>query len=49
MDKWAAIFLIALTGFMFGPVVVAEFTVSQCKTEAIKQGMSAEDILKLCK
>lgn len=49
MDKWATIFLIVLVVGMFSPVVVNEHSKSVCKVEAIKAGMSADDILKLCK
>ena len=49
MDKWVAILLMVLVLAMFSPVVVSESTKNTCKTEAIKAGMSAEDIIKLCK
>ncbi len=49
MDKWVSILLICLCVGMFAPVIVTENAKSTCKTEAIKAGMSADDILKLCK
>lgn len=49
MDKWVAILLIAFVVGIFSPVVVSEHSKSVCKIEAIKAGMSADDILKLCK
>jgi hypothetical protein len=49
MDKWATIFLMVLVVGMFSPVIVSENAKGNCKTEAIKAGMSADDILKLCK
>ncbi len=49
MDKWVAILLMVLVVGMFSPMVVMENTKSTCKIEAIKAGMSADDIIKLCK
>ena len=49
MDKWVAILLIGLVIGMFSPIMVSEHSKGQCKIEAIKAGMSADDILKLCK
>ena len=49
MDKWVAILLMAFIVGVFSPVVVNEYSKSVCKVEAIKAGMSADDILKLCK
>jgi hypothetical protein len=49
MDKWMVILLIAIVAGMFSPVIVSEHTKGQCKTEAIRAGMPADDILKLCK
>ena len=49
MDKWLVILLMAFIVGMFSPVVVSEYSKSTCKVEAIKAGMSADDILKLCK
>jgi hypothetical protein len=49
MDKWLAILLIGLVCGMFSPVIVSEHAKSQCKIEAIKANMPADDIVKLCK
>ena len=49
MDKWLTIFLMVLVVGMFSPVIVSEHTKGECKIEAIKAGMPADDILKLCK
>ena len=49
MDKWFVILLICLVFGMFSPVIVMEHNKGQCRTEAIKAGMPADDILKLCK
>jgi hypothetical protein len=47
--RWIAILFISLVTVMFAPLVVSEYSKGQCKTEAIKAGMPADDILKLCK
>ncbi len=49
MDKWWTILFIAFIVGMFSPVIVSESAKSTCKVEAIKAGMSADDIIKLCK
>ena len=49
MDKWVAILLIGLVIGMFSPIMVSEYNKGQCKIEAIKAQMPADDILKLCK
>lgn len=49
MDKWMCILLIGLVVGMFSPVIVSEHTKGQCKIEAIKAGMPADEIIKLCK
>jgi hypothetical protein len=49
MDKWVAILLMVLVAGMFSPIVVTETTKNSCKIEAIKAGMPADEILKLCK
>ena len=49
MDKWFVLLLIAIVFGMFSPVIVSEHNKGQCRTEAIKAGMSADEILKLCK
>ena len=42
------IFLMVLVVGMFSPVIVSESTKKECKIEAIKANMPADDILKLC-
>ena len=49
MDKWVAILLIGLVIGMFSPIIVSEHTKGECKIEAIKAGMPADEIIKLCK
>jgi len=49
MDKWVAILLIGLVVGMFSPIIVSEHTKGECKIEAIKAGMPADEIIKLCK
>jgi len=49
MDKWMCILLIGIVFGMFSPVIVSEHTKGQCKIEAIKAQMPADDIVKLCK
>lgn len=48
MDKWSSIFLICLVLGMFSPVIVSEHSKGQCRAEAIKAQMPADDIIKLC-
>ena len=49
MDKWMMIFLMVLVVGMFSPVIVSENGKKECRIEAIKANMPADDILKLCK
>lgn len=49
MDKWMCILLIGIVFGMFSPVIVSEHNKGQCRIEAIKAGMPADDIQKLCK
>jgi hypothetical protein len=49
MDKWMVILLSVFIFGMFSPVIVTEYSKSQCKLEAIKAHMPADDIVKLCK
>jgi hypothetical protein len=48
MDKWTVIGIIAFIVGMFSPVLVTESNRGHCKTEAIRAGMPADDIIKLC-
>ena len=47
--KWIAILCIGLAVAMFSPIIFMERGKSECRIEAIKAGMSADDIVKLCK
>lgn len=49
MDKWLSICLIGLVVGMFSPIIFMERGKAECKIEAIKSGMPADEILKLCK
>jgi hypothetical protein len=49
MDKWLTICIIGLVFGMFSPVIMSEYGKKECRIEAIKAQMPADDILKLCK
>jgi hypothetical protein len=49
MDKWVTILLMVVVVGMFSPVIFMERGKSECRIEAIKAQMPADDILKLCK
>jgi hypothetical protein len=49
MDKWIAICVVGVIVGMFSPLIFMERGKSECRIEAIKAGMPADDILKLCK
>ena len=48
MDKWTTIMLVAFCVAMFSPVAIHEYTVSQCRIEAIKAGVEADKINTAC-
>jgi hypothetical protein len=48
MDKWFTILMIAFIVGMFSPVIVSEYGKKECRIEAIKVQMPADDIIKLC-
>jgi len=48
MDKWMSICLIFVVFGMFSPVIFMERGKTECRVEAIKAQMSADDIIKLC-
>jgi hypothetical protein len=48
MDKWMSICLIFFVFGMFSPVIVTEYGKKECRIEAIKAHMPADDIIKLC-
>lgn len=49
MDKWIAILCVGLAVAMFSPLIFMERGKSECRIEAIKAQMPADDIIKLCK
>jgi uncharacterized membrane protein YeaQ/YmgE (transglycosylase-associated protein family) len=49
MDKWIAIMIVGVIVGMFAPLMVMEYEKGNCRIEAIRAGMPADDILKLCK
>ena len=49
MDKWIAICVVGVTVGMFSPLIFMERGKSECRIEAIKAQMPADDIIKLCK
>jgi len=48
MDKWLSICLIGLVVGMFSPIIFMERGKTECRIEAIKAQMPADDIIKLC-
>ena len=46
--KWVAIGIIGLMTALMSPIAIQEYSKTECKLTAIKQNMSADDILKLC-
>ena len=49
MDKWIAICVVGVIVGMFSPLIFMERGKSECRIEAIKAQMPADDIIKLCK
>lgn len=49
MDKWMCILLVGIVFGMFSPVVMMEYGKKECRIEAIKAQMPADEIIKLCK
>ena len=49
MDKWLAIVIIGVAVGMVSPVFVMEHGKKECRIEAIKAHMPADEIIKLCK
>jgi len=49
MDKWVAICVVGVIVGMFSPLIFMERGKSECRIEAIKAQMPADDIIKLCK
>lgn len=48
MDKWLCMCIVGLVACMFTPIAISEHSKNECKIEAIRAGMPADDILKLC-
>jgi hypothetical protein len=49
MDKWIAICVVGIVIGMFSPLIFMERGKAECRIEAIKAHMPADDIIKLCK
>ena len=47
--KWLVILGIGVVTVLFSPLFMMEYGKSQCRIEAIKAHMSAEDIAKICR
>ncbi len=48
-SKWMAIMIIGITVGMFSPLSIMEYSKYQCRIEAVRVQMPADDILKVCK
>jgi hypothetical protein len=48
-EKWIVIGVLGFVFAMYSPIIISEHSESECKIAAINKGLSAEDILKLCK
>lgn len=46
--KWIAICAIGVTAFMFAPLMVTEYQQNQCRIEAIKANVPADDVNRAC-
>ena len=49
MDKGYWIFMIALVIAMGAGMAVEKYQKGQCQTEAVKRGMSGDEVAKACK
>jgi hypothetical protein len=47
--KWYAIVMISIIGIPLAGLALKEYQASQCRVEAIRASMPAEQILKVCK
>ena len=47
-EKWIVILVVGVTVAMFSPLVFMETGKSNCRIEAIRAQMPADDIIKLC-
>ena len=48
-SKWIVILIVSWLVIIFGSLAYSDHVNSQCKVAAIAQGMSADNIVKLCK
>jgi len=46
--KWIAVLAVGVATAMFAPLTIMEYSKSQCRIEAIKAHMPADDITKVC-
>ena len=46
--KWVVILMVAFIGLPMAGMALSDYQQSQCRLEAIKSSMSADDILKVC-
>ena len=47
--KWVVLLMMAFIGIPMAGMALSEYQNSQCRFEAIKAQMPADDILKVCK
>ena len=47
--KWVMIAMIVLFGSVFASMGFNSYQVNQCRVVSVQAGMSADDIVKLCK
>jgi len=47
-DKWIVICIVGVLAAMFAPIGIMEYNKAQCRIEAIKVSMPADDIIKVC-
>lgn len=47
-DKWIVALVVGFATAMFAPLGIIEYNKAQCRVEAIKVSMPADDIIKVC-
>ncbi len=47
-DKWIVALVVGFALMMFAPLGIVEYNKAQCRIEAIKGSMPADDIIKVC-
>jgi hypothetical protein len=47
-DKWIVACILGFVTVMFAPLGIMEYNKAQCRIEAIKASVPADDILKVC-